>query len=413
MCSPQPAKDFPPEAQIQPQWMQDSQLLSETQPLTPEQSMFYSEQAPLGPDLLPHLQLPLSTQLHAQPYLPLPQPRPQSENNSQTTPPLTESQPQKKPFEPDSALTTVPQVRLARQTTGEVGIMEEENEEEEDMQGWVCLPGMADKSFNLAEGSFDLGDGSLDSFADNNESLTSFPPEETHPVLERHSLGMNKDILELSDNQVENVEEKQQLEDDISGLKELKERISGMGEGNFEAETMNVGLEKGSLTSDERSEVLGNDSATKGDIAEQNNDSLDVGNHGGENTKGLKQTDREAGFEAGKNSKQHEDFNPNMERSVAENEGKRTSCVSLQVSVVWFYHHRHHHRPGSCTLSTHLLMWLHLLIVFSPSLHCCCCCFVESLTAAASALSLGSLCCCHVGKMKWEYRGGGGWTLSI
>ncbi|XP_044066091.1 uncharacterized protein LOC122882611 isoform X2 [Siniperca chuatsi] len=355
VCSPQPAGGSLSEArtrteaqgavqaqasepQIQPQspWS----LVSQTQ----EQSMSYSNQPPPGPALFPHLQpqqLPLSTELHTQPFLPLPRLPHQPENQSQPLSPLHESQPQpqKVPAELGGAFVA-----------GEAGIVEDENEE-----GWVCLPGAVDKSFSLVEGSFDLGEVSLDSFSDNNDSPSSIPPEETRSGSERGSSETDKDNFELSDGGVDNTEEKEHLEEDSLDLKcasELKER--GLGEGDFEAETMNEGPGKGSVWSDERSEVQGNDlsgleraaaSMREDSSSKVKNDSLDVGDLGVESTDSVISGDGDAEFEVGtsgfaekkeedgENSEQPEDFNAKMETSVAETEENITSSVSLQMET--------------------------------------------------------------------------------
>lgn len=239
----------------------------------------------------------------------------------------------------------------------EASITEDENEEEEeDMQGWVCLPGAVDKGFKLVEGSFDLGEVSLDSFSDNNDSPSSIPPEETRSGPERGSSEMDKDNSELSDGRVE---EEEHL------ASELKE--SGLGEGEYEAEAMNERPEKGSVWSDERSEEQGNNLSalerdavsTREDSSEVKNYSLDVGDRGVERTDSVISGDGSSGFaekkeEDGENSEQPEDLNAKLETSAAETEEKITSSVSLQVSVVWSYlHHcRHHHPPGYCAFHT-------------------------------------------------------------
>ncbi|KAE8292652.1 Tripartite motif-containing protein 55 Muscle-specific RING finger protein 2 [Larimichthys crocea] len=108
------------------------------------------------------------------------------------------------PAEPGS-----PQVRLTRQeTAGEAGIMEEENEDEEDMQGWVCVPGTVDKGFSLAEGSFDLGEDSLNSISDKYDSPSSLPPEETRSGLEKDNSEMDKANFELRHGRADDSEDK-------------------------------------------------------------------------------------------------------------------------------------------------------------------------------------------------------------
>ncbi|XP_018538370.1 tripartite motif containing 101 isoform X1 [Lates calcarifer] len=281
-------------------------------------------QPPSGPAPSAHLQqrqLPLSTQLHAQPFFPLPQPP----HQPQSLPPLPESQSQHHMMstEMDSAFVSVPQV-LARQTAGEAAAVEEENEEEEDMQGWVCLPG-------TVEGSF--GDSSLDSCSDNNDTTLSAPPEET-------SSGMDKDNFKLSDGRAEDAEEEEQLKEDILGFKDASGlEGKGLGRSHFEAETAD---ERGDVLRDDFSRLQRNAVATREDTSEVKNDALDVLDHGAESTSSLIQGGGEAEFEAGsltfaenkqedgENSEQPDDFNDKMETSVAEPEEKITSCVSLQ-----------------------------------------------------------------------------------
>ncbi len=331
LCSPQLAGDSLSKARVQTEAQGAVQAMSEPQ---------IQPQSPWS--------LPLSTELHPQPYLPLPH---QSGNQSQPLSLLHESQsqPRKVAVELGSAFIPVPQWRITRQeAAGEAGITEEESEEEEDMQGWVCLPGTVDKSFSPVEDSFDLGEGSLDSFSDNNDSPSSIPPKETHSGLERSSSEMDKDTFELNDGMVENKEEKGQHDMDNLDLKcasELKE--GGLGEGDFEPETINE-VQGNELSGSEKDTV-----AMREDRSKPENDSLDAGDHGAESTNSLRQAEFEAeisGFaEKKENGENIEQCEAKMETSIGETEEKITSPVSLQVSVVWFYLH-HHHRPGYCTL---------------------------------------------------------------
>lgn len=293
MCSPQPAGESLSEAVIQTEVQPQSRWSLASQP---------------------QQQLPLSTEVHTQ----------TSENQPQ--PSSLRHEPQKVPAELGS-----PQVRLTRQErTGEAGIMKEENEEEEDMQGWVCLPGTVDKGFSLAEGSFDLGEDSLNSISDNNDSPSSLSPEETRPGLKKGNSEMDKDNFELRDGRADDSEDKTQHNDDILDLKR----------GDLEAGMMNERLRK------EKDAV-----SMSEDSSEPKNGTLDEEDHGVGSTDSFIQrgggTELEAGSkeEDGEKRDQHEDFN-----SAAETEENITSPDSLQVSVVWFYHHHHHHhRSGYCT----------------------------------------------------------------
>uniref|UniRef100_A0A0F8AME5 Tripartite motif-containing protein 55 n=1 Tax=Larimichthys crocea TaxID=215358 RepID=A0A0F8AME5_LARCR len=240
-------------------------------------------------------QLPLSTELHAQ----------TSENQPRPSSLLHE--PHKVPAEPGS-----PQVRLTRQeTAGEAGIMEEENEDEEDMQGWVCVPGTVDKGFSLAEGSFDLGEDSLNSISDKYDSPSSLPPEETRSGLEKDNSEMDKANFELRHGRADDSEVRKQHDDIL----------------DFEAEMMNERLrkEKDAVSLSENS-------------SEPKNGTLDEEDHGVGSTDSFIQTGGGPEFEAGskeedgENREQHEDFN-----SAAETEEKITSSDSLQAVTLLFY----------------------------------------------------------------------------
>lgn len=285
MCSPQPAGDPLPEAETQ---------------IQPQSLWSLASQPPPGTQ-----QLPLSTELHAQ----------MSENQPRPSSLLHE--PHKVPAEPGS-----PQVRLTRQeTAGEAGIMEEENEDEEDMQGWVCVPGTVDKGFSLAEGSFDLGEDGLNSISDKYDSPSSLPPEETRSGLEKDNSEMDKANFELRHGRADDSEDRKQHDDIL----------------DFEAEMMNERLRK------EKVVVSMSENSS-----EPKNGTLDEEDHGVGSTDSFIQTGGGPEFEAGskeedgENREQHEDFN-----SAAETEEKITSSDSLQVSVVWFYLHHHHH-SGYC-----------------------------------------------------------------
>ncbi|XP_038579745.1 tripartite motif containing 101 isoform X1 [Micropterus salmoides] len=322
MCPLQPAGDSLSEARTEVALVSEPEIQPQSQRSLDSQS---SSHPPPGAALFHPHQLPLSTELHAQPYLPLPRLPQQLEKHPQ--PHESRPQPQKAPAVWGSAFV-------------EASITEDENEEEEeDMQGWVCLPGAVDKGFKLVEGSFDLGEVSLDSFSDNNDSPSSIPPEETRSGPERGSSEMDKDNSELSDGRVE---EEEHL------ASELKE--SGLGEGEYEAEAMNERPEKGSVWSDERSEEQGNNLSalerdavsTREDSSEVKNYSLDVGDRGVERTDSVISGDGSSGFaekkeEDGENSEQPEDLNAKLETSAAETEEKITSSVSLQAVILLFY----------------------------------------------------------------------------
>lgn len=321
-------------------WSLDSQ--------TQEQSTPHPNQPP--PELQ---QLPLPTELHT-PDLPLPRLPQESENQSQPLSPLHESQSQlqKAPVELGSVFIPVPRLRLTKQeTAGAAGITEEEDEEEE-MQGWVCLPGVVDKHFSPVEGSFDLGDGSLDGFSDSNDSPPSIPQEETRSGLERGSSGMEKVNFELSGGKVEDAGEKRQHDEedlDLKCVSELKERALGEGASEAEAPGNDLSASETDAVSmrEDSSEVDAGDdgveSSSNSSIPGGGDAEFDVGGSGFAEEK----------EDDGENSEQPEDLNAKMETSVAETEEKITSSVSLQVSVVWFYLHRrhHHHRPGYCVPS--------------------------------------------------------------
>lgn len=284
------------------------------------------------------------------------------------------------PRSQDSQLLCEPQTQ---QRAEDADISEVENDEEEDMQGWVCLLGTLDKSLNLVEGSFDFGEGGLDIFSDSNGYTLSMQPE------------TSSGNCKLSDERAEDADEKVQLEEDILGLNgapQLEDRLSG--EGHLEAEMM----VKESVWSDEGRESFGNslsdlekDSvAIMRNSSEVKNDTLNVEDEGMDSKNTLVQGDRESDVEAGsleiaekkqedrEDNEQPQEFDGKMETSVAESEEKKNSCVSLQVSVMWF-NLLHHHRiiiSQALALFTHLLMWLHLhIVLFFFSLLFGCHCF--------------------------------------
>ncbi|XP_078025875.1 tripartite motif containing 101 [Epinephelus lanceolatus] len=242
-----------------------------------------------------------------------PPPGPQELHTQTETQPLSDV-----PIELGSASTPAPQT----QAVGEVGVTEQENDEEE-MQDWVCLPGAVDKSFSLVEGSFDLGD----SLSDNNDSPSSVAPEEA----EGESLEVNKEKFESSDERVEDAEEKE-VNLDLKCASELKDR-----EGELEAEAMKGGLEEGSMKSDRKEK----DASVREDGSEPKSDSLGVGS-----IESLTEGGGDAEFEAGssefagkkekngENSEQPEDL---MEMRFAEAEENISSSVSLQAVTLLFY----------------------------------------------------------------------------
>ncbi|KAE8292654.1 Tripartite motif-containing protein 55 Muscle-specific RING finger protein 2 [Larimichthys crocea] len=232
MCSPQPAGDPLPETETR---------------IQPQSLWSLASQPPPGTQ-----QLPLSTELHAQ----------TSEN--QLRPSSLLHEPHKVPVEPGS-----PQVT---ETAGEAGIMEEENEDEEDMQGWVCVPGTVDKGFSLAEGSFDLGEDSLNSISDKYDSPSSLPPEETRSGLEKDNSEMDKANFELRHGRADDSEDKKQHDDIL----------------DFEAEMMNERLRK------EKVVVSMSENSS-----EPKNGTLDEEDHGVGSTDSFIQTGGGPEFEAG------------------------------------------------------------------------------------------------------------------
>ncbi|KAA8582350.1 hypothetical protein FQN60_009090 [Etheostoma spectabile] len=284
------------EPQIQPR-SGDPGSLETPQAQKPEQSMSNPNQPSPGPQ-----QLLLSTELHTQQHLPLPH---ESERKSLS---LFQSPPQTVPVEQGSALTPVPHLLLTGQAAGDAGISEEETEEE-DMQGWVCLPGAVDQSFSLAHDS------------------PSLHPAETS---ERGSSEMGEDEFELTDGGAEDAEETEQHDEDPLDLKcasDLRER---------ELETMNEGLEEGNIRCDERKEKMGCVHMRE-DGSEQKHVSLDTGHPGVERKTSWMQGAGNTGSEEkkednGENSEQPQDLYGKMETSVHETEEKITSSVSLQVS---------------------------------------------------------------------------------
>lgn len=226
-------------------------------------------------------------------------------------------------------VTPVPQLRPTQQEAAG----EDDVTEEEDMQGWVCLPGAADRSV----GSFDVGDGS----SANNDSPSSEPPAETCSGLERGRSETDEDNVTLSDGGLEGAEEKEQhSEDDLH----LKQRESGEFEDEMLNERRETGLEReAESTREDRSEG-------KRDVV---NDDDDV--------ESLQDGDSE--FEASGFAEKKEDGERN------ETKEKITSSDSLQVSVVWFYlrHHHHHHPapphpPADVASPPHCLLLLLLLM---------------------------------------------------
>ena len=213
--------------------------------------------------------------------------------------PCSQSQPQ--PLK-TPAVTPVPQLRPTQQ---------EAAGEEEDMQGWVCLPGAADRSV----GRFGAGDGS----AANSDSPSSKPPAETCSGLERGRSETDEDNVKLSDGGLEGAEEKEQHdEDDLN----LKQRESGEFEDEMPNERRETGLEReAESTREDRSEG-------KRDVVDDDDDDDDDAESLG---------DGDSEFEASGFAEKKEDGERN------EIEGKTTSSNSLQVSVVRFYLRRHHH----------------------------------------------------------------------
>ncbi|XP_026224867.1 uncharacterized protein LOC113168036 isoform X3 [Anabas testudineus] len=308
------------DSEPQPPVSQDSQLLPETQTQIQEQGLIY-------PNRLPPERAP---------YLPVLQPSQPSESQHQHWHPLHESQsshPHNMFIElQGSAFTPVP-VPLTQQRTGAAGFTEVDDEEEEDMQGWVCLHGTADKSLGLVETSLDFGNTSLEIFCDNDDSTLSMQPE------------TQLDTCKPSDGRAEDVEEKEQLEEDILGLNcapLLDKRLAG-----------EAYLEKESKWSDEGGAQLGNDVSGlgKGTVAMTNyssevrNDTSDDGDEAVEGENTSPQGDRGSAIDAassviadkkledGESNAEPEDCDGKMEMS----EEKLTSCVSVQAVTLLVY----------------------------------------------------------------------------
>ncbi|KAK2851973.1 hypothetical protein Q5P01_008249 [Channa striata] len=334
----QPVNDL--QVQLQPPWSQ-SEIQIEDQDRT------YPTQSPPEPLLVPHLelqQLPLSTQLHSKPYFPVSRPSLHSENHPQPELPVCESQSQPQNVHLESQGSGF--------TAGQAAPIKEDNEEEEDMQGWVCLPGTVDTSFGLVEHRFDFGDGSLGHNSDSDTPLSTQADETSS----------DKDSSEPNDGASEDAEEKTEPEEDSSG--------------HSEAETM----EEDNIQPDESEEL-------EKDIVAAREDSWNARDQEVESKNNSTQGDGDWGFEAvgsGFSEKKEEhrndeersqDFDGKTGGSDAEAEEKITSGVSLQVSAVWFDLARR-----NLALFTHLLMWLHVVVfsslfVFAVSLlqHCCNC----------------------------------------
>lgn len=369
ICSTQTGWDSPSEAQdviqavtdleirAQPPWSQHSQLLSETQ--------IYPNQFPPESALFSQ-QLQLSAWLHNEPHLPLPQPSTPSENQPQHWPPLRGSQTQLHKTSTElqgSTFTLIPEVPLTQQRAGEAGITVVENDEEENMQSWVCLPGTVDNNFGLVENSLDFGEGSLDVFSDINDTTLFMQPE------------ASSDNCKLSDGRAEDTEEKEKLEEDHLDVKRAP-LLRSSGEGRLKVEK----LVKEGIWSDEGRESLEDDLSEleKGTAAimehssKVKNNTLDVGDEVVNSKNTSIQRDRGSNDEAAsseiaektqkdrEDNEQTQDFDGKMETSVAESEEKITSCVSVQVSVIWFnLHHRHLIIISQAlALFTHLLTWL-------------------------------------------------------
>lgn len=285
----------------QPGWDSLSEAEDVVQAMTEEQGLIYPDQLPPERELFSQ-QLLLSAQLHSEPYLPLPQPSTPSENQPQHWRPPCESQSQTMSNDlQGSAFTPVPEVPLTQQRAGEAGIPEVENDEEEDMQGWVCLPGTVDKSLGLVENSLDFGEGSLDVFSGINDTTLSVQPE------------TSSDKCKLSGGRAEDTGEKEQLEEGFLGLNcapLLDERSSG--EGHLEAEMM----EKEGIWSEER----------------RDSENTSIQGDRGSDVEAASSEIAEKKQKDGEDNEQPQDGK--METSVAESEEKITSCVSVQVSVI-------------------------------------------------------------------------------
>ncbi|KAF3697425.1 Tripartite motif-containing protein 54 [Channa argus] len=370
MCSTQSAGDYLSETRMEDvvQAMNELQVQpqppwSQTEIQIKDQDMTYPRQSHPEPASGPHLelqQLPLFTQLHSKPYFPISQPSVHSENHPQHWLPVCEprSQPHLLHVESQgSAFAAVPHVAQTQQRAGEAGMIEEENEEEEDMQGWVCLPGTVDTGLGLVERRFDFGDGSLARISDGNTVLSMQPEDNSS----------NKDSFKLSDGKVEDAEENKVPEEDTSGLiGALQSKVSS------EAEMR----EKENIWPDETREWLGKDLcdlenvtvATKADSWGNRDKELESRNTS-------LQEEREWGFEAvdsgfaekkdeyGKDGEQPQDKIQGCDAGTKE---KITSCVSLQVSAVWFDLPRRNLAPFP-----HLLMWFHI-VFFSFPFSCPC-----------------------------------------
>ncbi|XP_067384345.1 uncharacterized protein [Channa argus] len=341
MCSTQSAGDYLSETRMEDvvQAMNELQVQpqppwSQTEIQIKDQDMTYPRQSHPEPASGPHLelqQLPLFTQLHSKPYFPISQPSVHSENHPQHWLPVCEprSQPHLLHVESQgSAFAAVPHVAQTQQRAGEAGMIEEENEEEEDMQGWVCLPGTVDTGLGLVERRFDFGDGSLARISDGNTVLSMQPEDNSS----------NKDSFKLSDGKVEDAEENKVPEEDTSGLiGALQSKVSS------EAEMR----EKENIWPDETREWLGKDLcdlenvtvATKADSWGNRDKELESRNTS-------LQEEREWGFEAvdsgfakkkdeyGKDGEQPQDKIQGCDAGTKE---KITSCVSLQAVTLLIY----------------------------------------------------------------------------
>ncbi|KAG7224310.1 hypothetical protein INR49_000553 [Caranx melampygus] len=244
--------------------------------------------SPSGPALC-HPLPPLSTHLHAQPYFP--------PNDSHNSPP------------PHEALMSV-LVQFTQQTAGRAGTQEGAEEDEDDVQDWVCLPGTVDKGLSLVEGSFDLGDGSLD-FSDVSDATLTVPPEET-------TSGKDEDNFKRSDGRVEDAGERAQFEEDMLGLNKHDKY-------DYEAEMMYKGgvqpEDRGEMIRDDYSMLKDDAEAAQEDASMVKNDTLDAGDDGVESMHSLAQGGGDAVCaenkqEDVKNTEQPEDLNTTRRKGI-------------------------------------------------------------------------------------------------